>query len=323
MLQRRARVTVVGSINQDITVTVKRFPHPGETLLGNTVSYSLGGKGANQAVAAARAGAIVAFVGRTGGDSQSVFLRQAIRDFGVADDLLQTDEATTTGTAHITVDASGENEIIVVPGANGRVRASDLPPEHPAAREANVIVTQGEIPVDAIAGIVLLGRELGVEVVLNLAPAITVPRDVFDGLGVLVVNETEAALVLNEEPPSSVADALAAADRLLALGTRRAVITLGGRGAVFALAEPPNGESRAGHVPASSVKKVLDSTGAGDAAVGVLAAALGSGMGFEECVRAAVRAGSLAVQYVGAASGYPEFSLTSGVEEGSAPPTAG
>lgn len=322
MFQRRARVTVVGSINQDITVTVTRFPQPGETLLGHNVSYRLGGKGANQAVAAARAGAIVTFVGRTGGDSQSESLRQAIRNFGIADDLLRTDEETTTGTAHITVDASGENEIIVVPGANGRVRATDLPPDHPAAREADVIVTQGEIPVDAIAGVVLLGHELGVEVVLNLAPAIAVPQGVFDGLGVLVVNETEAGLVLNEEPPSSVADALAAADRLLALGTRRAVITLGGRGAVFALAKPPNGEARSGHVPAPSVTEVLDSTGAGDAAVGVLAAALGSGMIFEECVRAAVRAGSLAVQYVGAASGYPEFSLTSVTREGSAP-TAG
>jgi ribokinase len=323
MLRRRARITVVGSINQDIIVTVKRFPQPGETLLGNTVSYSLGGKGANQAVAAARAGAIVAFVGRTGGDSQSVSLRQAIRGFGVADYLLRTDEETTTGTAHITVDASGEKEIIVVPVANGRIRASDLPPEHPAAREANIIVTQGEIPVDAIAGIGLLGRELGVEVVLSLAPAIAVPRDVFDGLGVLVVNETKAASVLDEEPPPSVADALAAAGRLLALGTRRAVITPGGRGAVFAVAEPPNGESRAGHVPAPFVEEVVDSTGAGDAAVGVLAAALGSGMGFEECVGAVVRAGSLAVQYVGAASRYPEFSLTSGIQEDSAPPTAG
>ncbi len=291
MLQRSARVTVVGSINQDITVNVKRFPQPGETLLGSTVSYGLGGKGANQAVAAARAGAIVAFVGRTGSDSQSGALRQAIRDFGVADDLLRTDAETTSLTAHITIDASGENRIVVVPGANGRVTASDLPPEHPAAHEANVIVTQGEMPVEAIAGIVSLGRELGVEVVLNLAPTITVPRDVFNGLGVLVVNETEAALVLNEEPPSSVADALAAADRLLALEARHVVITLGGRGAVYALAEQTKGESRSGHVPAPFVKEVLDSTGAGDAAVGVLAAALGSGMGFEECVRAAVRAG--------------------------------
>src|SRR5659263_290024 len=150
MEARTPRITVVGSLNQDITVTVSRFPEPGETLIGTSVSYRLGGKGANQAVAAARAGAEVWFVGRVGGDAAGLTLRQSLRDFGVRDELLAVDRGVPTGTAHITVDANGDNEIIVVPGANGVVDLSGLREGHPA-RDADVFVTQGEVPPATVA----------------------------------------------------------------------------------------------------------------------------------------------------------------------------
>jgi len=306
MEARTPRITVVGSLNQDITVTVSRFPEPGETLIGTSVSYRLGGKGANQAVAAARAGAEVWFVGRVGGDAAGLTLRQSLRDFGVRDELLAVDPGVPTGTAHITVDANGENEIIVVPGANGVVDLSGLREGHPA-RDADVFVTQGEVPPATVAAVAELGRARGAEVVLNLAPAIALPAAVFEGLGVLVVNESEAGLVLGEEAPASVDAALATASRLLGLGVRRAVITLGRLGAVFVVAGEAGTTS--GHVPAPSAARVVDTTGAGDAAVGVLAAALATGLRFDACVAAGVRAGSAAVGYPGAASGYPAFSL--------------
>lgn len=306
-MQHTSKVTVVGSINQDITVQVERFPGPGETLIGRSVSYHLGGKGANQAVAAARAGAEVWFVGAVGEDAAGAALRQQLTGFGVHDEFLIT-VASSTGTAHIMVDASGENSIVVVPGANGLVEINaevgDL-----AVRGADVLVTQGEVPARTIAAVAALGRQAGVEVFLNLAPAIELPGDVFEGLGVLVVNETEAGLVLESRPPASVDQALTVAERLLSLGARRAVVTLGKLGAVYAVQGDGGAEAMTGHVPSPVPHAVVDTTGAGDAAVGVMAAALAAGLPFPDCVAAGVRAGSLAVEHPGAASGYPDFTL--------------
>lgn len=306
-MHHRPKVAVVGSINQDITVQVERFPGPGETLIGRSVSYHLGGKGANQAVAAARAGAEVWFVGAVGEDAAGAVLRQQLTGFGVHDDLLLTVRSS-TGTAHIMVDATGENSIVVVPGANGLVEI-DAATGDPALRGADVLVTQGEVPPRTIAAVAALGKEAGVPVVLNLAPAIEIRADVFEGLAVLVVNETEAALILGSRPPTSVDEAMHVAERLLALGAHRAVVTLGKLGAVHALGSDGGATPSTGHVPSPVPSSVVDTTGAGDAAVGVMATALAAGLPFPDCVAAGVRAGSLAVEHPGAASGYPPFTL--------------
>lgn len=301
------RVVVVGSINQDITVQVERFPNPGETLIGRSVHYHLGGKGANQAVAAARAGAEVWFVGAVGDDAAGAALRQQLTALGVRDEFLRT-APSSTGTAHIMVDATGENSIVVLPGANGLV-GIDAVTADSAIRGADVLVTQGEVPPRVIAAVAELGKKAGVQLVLNLAPVIEIPAGTFEGLAVLMVNETEAGLVLGSGPPSSVDEALSVAVRLLDLGVQRSVVTLGKLGAVYAVQGDGGAAAMTGHVPSPVPHAVVDTTGAGDAAVGVMAAALAAGLPFPDCVAAGVRAGSLAVEHPGAASGYPDFTL--------------
>ena len=297
-------VTVVGSINQDITVTVDRFPGPGETLLGHSVSYRLGGKGANQAVAVARTGVRSRFVGLTGTDGAADALAAEMRGYGVDVEHLGRLSGVPTGTAHITVDAGGENTIIVVGGANAQVTPALADPSSPAIAGSDVLVTQGEIPLDAMAAVLAAGRSLGIPVVLNLAPAVPLAHEHLAGLAVLVVNETEAMLTLGETgAPESAEEAIAVAHRLRALGPRTVVITLGAEGAVFA-----DGDG-AGHVPGHRVERVVDTTGAGDATVGVLAAGLASGLSTEAALDRAMAAGAAAVQRQGAAASYPDFPL--------------
>ncbi len=299
-----AHVTVIGSINQDITVTTERFPGPGETLLGRSVSYRLGGKGANQAAAAARAGAEVAFVGAVGSDDAGSAVRAQLAEFGVDVEPLAVTQNSTTGTAHITVDSGGENTILVVPGANGALQPGDIAHDATNLGGSQALVLQCEIPTPVNLAAINLAREAGVDVILNLAPAIEFPREALAYLSVLVVNETEAALVLGDAtPPSGSEEALVVAARLRELGPRRVVITLGSRGAVY-----DDGES-AGHVPAGHARRVVDTTGAGDATVGVLAASLAFGTGFRTAVANAMAAGARAVESEGAAASYPRFEL--------------
>lgn len=294
-------VVVVGSINRDITVLTDRFPEPGETLLGRSVTYGLGGKGANQAAAAARAGAEVAFLGAVGDDGPGQELRATLEEFGIDTALLNTAPGTSTGTAHITVNANGENHIIVVPGANATTTAQAVADARDRLGAARVLVCQGEVPSETVNAVVELGRATGADVVLNLAPVI--PAGPFDGLAVLVVNESEAGLMLDTAPPEGIDEALEAARLLRMRGIRRVVITLGSQGAVYA------GADEDGHVPAPRPRAVVDTTGAGDAAVGVLAAGLAQNLPFERCVQAAVRAGSLSVERPGASASYPRFKL--------------
>ena len=291
------RVIVVGSINQDITVTVERFPAPGETLAGTSTSYRLGGKGANQAAAAAHGGAEAMLVGRVGGDAAGITLREELRGHGVDVSALRTDEEITTGIAFITVSAAGENTIILDAGANARVTgaqaagASDL-------RADDVVVLQGEIPAATNDEIIEWAHRAGARVVLNLAPVYPIAPDVLAGVDVLVVNETECGLVLGSPAPATPEEALAAAAALRERGIAGVLVTLGAAGAVWACAEG------SGHMPAIDLGPVVDTTGAGDASVGVLAAALAAGHGFASAVAEGMRAGSTAVLAAGAAASY-------------------
>lgn len=299
-----AHVTVVGSINQDIVVQTERFPGPGETLLAESVSYNLGGKGANQAAAAARAGVDVSFVGLVGDDAPGQTVRAELSGFGVDVANLGVREGASTGTAHITVDSSGENTILVVGGTNALLDLDDVRAADETLGRSDVLVLQCEVPTDVDVHVLRFGRARDVDVVLNLAPAIDFPREELQDLAVLVVNETEAALVLGDAAaPDGPEQALDAARRLRELGPRRVVITLGKQGAVF------DDGARAAHVPAGTPARVVDTTGAGDATVGVLAASLALGIDFGTAVANAMRAGAAAVENSGAAAAYPEFTL--------------
>ncbi len=292
-----AEVFVVGSINQDFVLKVERRPKPGETVTDAVLSTHNGGKGANQAAAAALLGGSVVLLGRVGDDGFGGSLVRALEEKGVDTALIEEAHGSSTGTAFITVTEDGENSITVAPGANRRLTPEDVDAARGAIAGAAVLVAQMEVPRECVARAVEVAGGVGTRAVLNLAPPFNVPRAVLEGLDPLVVNEHEAAFLL-DEGVEGVEAALPAASRLVALGPKSAVVTVGADGAVFAAGDD------AGHVPAPEAD-VVDTTGAGDAFVGALALRLARGASLEEAVSYAVRAGSAAVTREGAQGALP------------------
>ncbi|GAB2471943.1 ribokinase [Promicromonospora xylanilytica] len=292
------RVVVVGSANVDLVVDVPRHPAGGETILGGDLRRSPGGKGANQAVGAARAGgADTTFVGALGHDDSAELLLASLAGAGVRTDVVERVGAP-TGTALITVTSDGENAIVVSPGANSHVRVGGTQKDRIVA--ADVVLAQLEIPLDTVLA-AARARPDGALFVLNAAPSRALPDELWQQLDVLVVNEHEAADLVGgagRGPGSGVgAEALAAAllDRV-----RAVVVTLGGQGSLVAQRGVP-----AVRVPAAQVTAV-DTTGAGDTYCGVLAAALARGAHLTDAARLAGAAGALAVTRPGAQDAVPD-----------------
>lgn len=297
-------VVVVGSINVDQVVTVDRLPLPGETLIGSSVTLSPGGKGANQAVAAARRGARTVMIGAVGDDGRADDALPYLRSSGV--DVSGVDTVPgPTGLAIVSVGGDSENTIVVVPGANGAVSASFVEGHAGALAEAAVVVLQGEIPVDGIAAAV---QHAGGRVVFNLAPVIDVPADVVKSADPLVVNEHEGRLLLAawgaSASESQATDEEARVDdesvvaSLRAQGVTSVVMTRGAAGAIVSDAS--------GTVLVASPKvAAVDSSGAGDAFVGALAAGLAAGLSLLEAAQDAVRVGAFSVTGVGTQASYP------------------
>ncbi|WP_220032885.1 ribokinase [Curtobacterium sp. MCBD17_023] len=296
MSRSTGTVVVVGSLNVDQVVTVERHPSPGETLVATSMSLLPGGKGANQAVAAARRGAHTAMVGSVGRDGSAQVATSLLADSGVDVTHVRAVDAP-TGLATVTVDRSGENTIVVVPGANRATDREALLTAAPVVASAAVVVLQGEIPADGIAAAAELATG---RVLLNLAPVVPVDREVVLAADPLVVNEHEAALVLAQLDPGAdvPADEPALVAALRALGVRSVVVTLGARGALVA-----DGDDLVA-VPSPRVTAV-DSSGAGDAFVGALAAGLAGGDSLLDAARQAVRVGAFAVQGAGTQPSYP------------------
>jgi len=292
-----ADVFVVGSINQDFVLSVQRRPAPGETVTDARLATHNGGKGANQAAAAALLGASVAFLGRVGDDGFGEPLVRSLADKGVDTSLVREVPDTSTGTAFITVTPDGENAITVAPGANRRLTSEDLDDASWAIGEAQVIVAQMEIPPEVVLHAVEVAAERGTRALVNLAPPFEVPRALLEKLDPLVLNEHEAAFLLGESV-EGVDGTLDAVPELLSLGPRSVVVTVGEYGAAFS-----DGES-AKHLAAPKVE-VVDTTGAGDAFVGALAARLASDAPLEDAVAYAVRAGAAAVTKEGAQGALP------------------
>jgi ribokinase len=290
-------VFVMGSINQDFVLKVERRPQPGETVTNAKLSTHNGGKGANQAAAAALLGASVAFLGRVGDDEFGEPLVQALQEKGIDTSLVERASGNSTGAAFITVTPDGENAITVAPGANRSLTPEDVDAAADAIGDARVFVAQMEIPVQSVLRAVEVAAEQGTRALVNLAPTFEVPQELLEKLDPLVVNEHEAAFLLGRQV-EGVDGALSAAPELLSSGPRSAVITIGEDGAVLA-----DGES-VDHLPAPEVE-VVDTTGAGDAFVGALATQLARGASLREAVAYAVRAGAAAVTKEGAQGALP------------------
>ncbi len=285
-----ARVVVVGSINEDLVVTADRLPGPGETVAGTGVTRSGGGKGANQAVAAARAGAEVLMVGCVGFDDAGGRMVDDLDGSGVGvDDVIEVREV--TGQAIVVV-AAGENTIVVVPGANDHVSPEQV--EAVPLGAGDVVVAQHEIPVGTTAAAFARARDLGATTVLNPAPAAPVAPDLLALVDHLVVNEHEVEAVLGVAAAELVADRPGARSRLQAAAGATVHLTLGAEGV---LVLPPSGEDLA--VPGRTVE-VVDSTGAGDCFVGTLAAGLAAGASLADAVERANAAAGRSVTRRGA-----------------------
>lgn len=271
------RIVVLGSINMDLVTTVDHLPEPGETLLGNSFQTLAGGKGGNQAIAAARAGGSVHFVGAVGDDAFADRLHGGLTAAGVSTEQLRRVPGS-SGIAAITVDAAAENSIVVVPGANGAVqRLTDA--DRDVIRAADMLVCQLEIPLSTVVTAAGIAAAAGVPVLLNPSPVQDLPAELLAAVSVLVVNEGEAAALG--------ADAVSAVPHV--------VTTLGARGARY------RGDDQEFDVAAPRVTPV-DTTGAGDAFAGALAVAWAGGSGARRAVRRACAAGALATQVQGAGS---------------------
>ena len=288
------RVVVAGSLNWDLHLHVDRFAHPGETVVARRSSEGAGGKGLNQAVAAARVGAAVVFVGTVGDDEPGARLVAVLRREGVDTSAVRTSSGEPSGMAVVQVDADGANHIVVRPGANAAT-AIDLV-DGIELSAADVLVVQAEIPEAAVAAFLAAGRAAGARTLLNLAPYRPVPATVMADVSILVVNQHEAAGLLgrtsHELPPQEVAA------EVRALGPDAAVVTFGELGLAVAT-------SSDGWFEPARVVAARDTTGAGDALVGVTAAGLARGIDVADALRRGVAAASLAVQREGAAAAMP------------------
>ncbi len=295
---KRPQVTVLGSLNMDISVTVPGLPPPGATVLGSAATFTPGGKGANQAVAAARLGAQARMAGCVGDDDFGRQLLAALEKEGADAGNVRVVAGVPTGLAMISVDRAGENLITVAPGANDEVAEPDVAAALRGPRD--VLVISAEIPLPAIK--LALARARGTRCVLNLAPA---PAEaaaiVAGGVDWLVVNESEAGAILGQ-PVDGLAGARRAAAGLVAAGARYAVVTVGAHG--VALAGQDTASDEVSSFPAFRVKAV-DTVGAGDTFVGALAVALAAGVPAPEAVRAAAAAGATAATRPGAQAGMP------------------
>jgi ribokinase len=286
-------LAVVGSANADLVVHVERRPVGGETLPGSALVVTPGGKGANQATAAALLGAEVAFVGCVGRDAYGDLLRDALTHAGVDASGLGS-AAAPTSVALIVLTPDGENSIVVCAGANDEVTPARLRDAEEAWAGAAVVVTQLEVPLETVRFLAAECRRRGIRFLLNAAPAAVLPADLLAACDPLVVNQTEAAFLLGAEVGEA-----ELVERLLALGPASVVVTLGAGGAVAGTAA--GGRWAA---PAEPVATVVDTTGAGDAFVGGLASVLAEGGGLADGLARGARAAAVAVQAPGAAASY-------------------
>jgi ribokinase len=291
-------ICIVGSINLDMNAYVQRFPKGGETLHGERFTTGYGGKGANQAVMAARLGATVSVIGRVGDDLFGKDMRANLKAEGIGIEGVRTSGGVSSGVAVITVNEKGENTIVVVAGANGQVSAADVEASWDVIASSRVLVCQLEVPLEANLAAMRRARDSGVLTIFNPAPAVTtLPDEIFELSNICCPNETEAEILTGITIKSN-KDAEAAARKLLDRGARNVIVTLGSRGSLLV------NQAMSEFVPAVRVKAV-DTTGAGDAFVGSLAFFTAQGKPLVEAMQRASQIAALSVQAHGTQSSFP------------------
>jgi len=294
-------VYVVGSANIDRCYSVISFPRAGQTLNATAYTESLGGKGANQAAASALAGGLVRFVGAVGDDPGGASVRDALEARGVETTHLARHAGAATGNAAVVVDETGENLIIVAGGANLLLSGADVRSALDGAAAGSLVVAQGEIPAQAIAAAARLAKERELSLLLNLAPFVPLEEAVIGAASLLVVNATEAIDTAAHLGLGQLSDATDAATRLRDRLGIDVIATLGGEGCIVMAKD---GGSTA--IDAPAVEQVVDTTGAGDAFVGILAARRAGGDDLVAAARVATLGASFAVQRRGTAESYPD-----------------
>lgn len=291
----KKRILVIGSSNTDMTVRSATLPKPGETVLGGDFRMGPGGKGANQAVAARLLGGDVTFVCKLGRDMFGEGASKHYESCGLdTSKILWSDKP--SGVALITVDSKAENSIVVASGANADVKVSDIDSVADIIKSSGILLLQLEIPMDAVVRAAEIAFEAGVQVVLNPAPATSLPAELLKCVSILIPNETEASAISGIDI-NNLETASAAAERLKGMGVREVIITMGSRGSMVC-----DGECT--FVPAVKVNAV-DTTAAGDTFCGGVCVALSEGKALSEAVKFATAASSIAVQRPGAQDSVP------------------
>ncbi|HME31979.1 MAG TPA: ribokinase [Terriglobales bacterium] len=290
-MTKRPRIAVVGSANIDLTTFTNQFPKPGETIFAQRFDLGFGGKGANQAVAARLCGAEVFMVARVGSDLFGPATIENFRKQGIDATHVKQVEGLSSGVAPIFVEANGQNRILVVKGANDALKPADVDAAAAVLKAADCIVLQFEIPLETVCYTVAFAHKHGIQCIVNPAPAQPVDLRALKGLDYFVPNESEAEAI-SGLPVKNAEEAKKCAEKLVASGIRRVIITLGANGSLLA------GRDGCEHVPPFAVKSV-DSTGAGDAFIGSFAVFLGEGMPEREAVRRANLYAALSTTGVG------------------------
>jgi len=278
-MAKRPRIAVVGSANIDLTTFTNQFPKPGETIFGQKFDLGFGGKGANQAVAARLCGAEVFMVARVGSDLFGPATIENFRKQGIDPTHVRQVEGLSSGVAPIFVEPSGQNRILVVKGANDSLKPANVDAAADVLKSCDCIVLQFEIPIDTVYYTVAFARKHGIRCIVNPAPAQAIDMAALRDLDYFVPNESEAETITGL-PVKNAEDAKRCAEKLVAAGIRRVIITLGANGSLIASSDGTE------HVPPFAVKSI-DSTGAGDAFIGSFAVFLGEGVPEREAVRRA------------------------------------
>lgn len=293
------KVVVLGSLNVDRILQMDRVPEPGETLALNNQDMAGGGKGANQAIAAARSGAQTSFIGRVGADENGKFMLQQLVNSGVTTNLVAVDEDAGTGQAFVMVEKSGENRILIYGGANAQLSATDVKKAQTQIAAADLMVAQLETPVETTQFAFQMAKELGVKTILNPAPAVAkLPAELLKNTDVITPNETEVE-ILTGIAVTDEAAMLKAAQRLHDLGVATVIITLGSKGVFY------DDGAQHGIVPAFKVQAV-DTTAAGDTFLGALSSELNPDLSnLKTAIECGNKASSLAVQKMGAQPSIP------------------